>query len=501
MPTTRSISRRHFLRDAGVALASFGSLGSVAHAASGCASSFGASGSEWDELERRLPDRVLRPGAADFTEIATPWNLRWSSRPEPQGIVRARSASDVRTAILWARENDVPLVARSGGHSYAGYSTTTGLVIDVSSMTSTRYDAGTGRAFVEGGARNAHVYAALSEVGRTVTHGRCLGVGVAGLVLGGGVGFNMRRIGLTCDQLLETEMVTADGEILRCNASENADLFWAARGAGGGNFGIHTSFVFQTHDAPRLTVFDLAWTTRQEEVLRALLDVLHAAPNELGVKVSVTAKPTSAGAPEIAVNLLGQYAGPRQACDDLLAPVYAVARPDGRSRIEESDYWPGQTGLSEKGDREFAYERSRYVMTPLSDAAIAVVFAHMRAWPATGAGAMWKGFLTGGVIRDVAPDATAFVHRRDWLLSGTEVNWLASDSPDRVTRSMAWMDGFHAAMRPYTSDECYQNFIDDAETDWRRAYHGSNLERLVAIKRRYDPENVFRFPQSIPLSL
>lgn len=206
----------------GVGVAKIGGLGSLG----GCAEPLGeGTGADWNALSRLLPGRVLRPGGVDFDDIATPWNLRWSDRPRPEGIVRAASAEDVRTAILWARDNGVPLVARSGGHSYAGYSTTDGLIIDVSTMTGIRYDAGSERAFVDAGARNMHVYAALGEVDRTVTHGRCLGVGVAGLVLGGGVGFNMRRIGLTCDQLVETDIVTADGEILKCNATENADLF------------------------------------------------------------------------------------------------------------------------------------------------------------------------------------------------------------------------------------------------------------------------------------
>ncbi len=504
MPAHRPLSRRDFLRDLGVAVGlGFAKIGGL----SGCAAvDVEPTGPDWDALARLVPGRVLRPGAVDFDEIATPWNLRWSSRPRPQGIVRAGSPEDVRTALLWARDNGVPIVARSGGHSYAGYSTTTGLVIDVSTMTGIRYDeASGGRAFVQGGARNANVYQALGGVNRVITHGRCLGVGVAGLVLGGGVGFNMRRIGLTCDQLVETDIVTADGEILTCNATQNEDLFWAARGAGGGNFGIHTSFTFQTHAAPRLCVFSLSWRTRHEEVLRALLDVLYAAPNELGVKVSVTAKPVAGSStPELAVNLLGQWAGTKAALEELLAPVFAIAPPDvqpGSDLVEETDYWAGQTKLSESGSREHAYERSRYVMKPLSDAAIAVIFAHLRAWPVTGVQAMWKGFLTGGVVRDVAPDATAFVHRRDWLLSGTEINWLASDPTEQVQRSMAWMDGFHAAMRPYTSDECYQNFIDDGEVGWQRAYYGANLERLVAIKRKYDPRNVFRFSQSIPLSI
>jgi hypothetical protein len=179
----------------------------------------------WDELAASLEGNLLRPGDPAFVARATPWALQYAG-VLPGGIAQCTSAADVSTCLQWAQANHAPLVARSGGHSYGGYSTTTGLMIDVSLMNSVAVDEATGLATLGGGARNRNVYAACRPLGRTVTHGRCYDVGVAGLVLGGGIGFNMRAHGLTCDQLVATEIVLADGRILTCSEDENADLFW-----------------------------------------------------------------------------------------------------------------------------------------------------------------------------------------------------------------------------------------------------------------------------------
>lgn len=494
---TQSISRRHFLEG----LASLGVLASAGFATLPACVSADES-SSLDELESRLPGRVLRPGSADYARFTTPWNLRWTGkRPVAKAVVRAASTSDVATALKWASETGTRIVPRSGGHSYSGYSTTEGVTIDVSAMTDVAFDAALGRATLGGGARNAHAYAALAAAGRTVTHGRCYQVGVAGLVLGGGIGFNMRRLGLTCDQLVETEVVLASGDVLRASANENADLFWAARGAGGGNFGIHTSFVLETHPAVDVIAFDRTFTTRVDELLAKLLELSFDPPRALGIKFNVRATVSPDGAKAVVLNLLGQWAGPQADLDAWLAPLIALAAPDpGLGYVKPLGYWDAQKLLSDEGAPEFMYERSRYVTDRLSNDAVSAVLTNLRAWPGvSGQAASWKGFLTGGKIRDVAPDATAFVHRRDWLLSTIDLNWNASDDPARVLSSLEWLDAFHDTMARFTTAESYQNFIDDGQADWPRAYHGANLERLVGIKQRLDPSNVFAFAQSIPL--
>ena len=453
-----------------------------------------------DDLERRLPGKVLRPGAEGYAAFTSPWNLRWTGkRPVAQAVVRAASPADVSAALGWARDTSTPIVARSGGHSYSGYSTTAGVVIDVSSMTNVAFDSASNRATVGGGARNTNVYAELAKVKRTVTHGRCYQVGVAGLVLGGGVGFNMRRLGLTCDQLVATEVVLASGETVRANANENPDLYWAARGAGGGQFGIHTSFVLETHPAVDLAVFDLTFRTRVDALLPAMLEAAFDAPRALGLKFNLRVTSVN-GANTVVLNLLGQWAGPKADLDAWLAPLLAIAAPDPVvSFIKEVAYWDGQTLLSDAGAPELMYERSRYVIDRIPAAALTEILARLQRWPSTSAAASWKGFLTGGAIRDKQPADTAFVHRRDWLLSTSELNWTEKDDPARVLESLEWLDSLHEFTRGHSSNESYQNFIDDSQSDWPRSYHGANLERLVDVKRKYDPNNVFSFAQSVPL--
>ena len=164
-------------------------------------------------------------------------------------------------------------------------------------------------------------------------------------------------------------------------------------------------------------------------------------------------------------------------------------------------YWLCQEILAEEGDLEYSHERSRYIYRPLPAEGIATILDFLRRWPGTHDGAEWKMFLAGGAVASVAPEATAFVHRNALMLSAIDLAWTPEDDAAVVADNEAWLDAFHAAMRPFTSDESFQNFVDGAETDFLRAYYGTNLERLVEIKRRYDPDNLFRFPQSIPLTL
>ncbi len=486
------LSRRAFLRG----LAAATTLPACA-LIPGCAST--ELSNDFEMLEALLPGRVLRPGAPNYARYTQPWNLRWlDRRPVAAAVVRAASAADVATAVRWARDSGIPIVPRSGGHSYAGYSTTDGVIIDVSSMTDVSFDASTGLATVGGGARNRQVYDALEKVNQTLTHGRCYQVGVAGLVLGGGIGFNMRRIGLTCDRLVATEVVLANGETVLASANENADLFWAVRGSGGGQFGIHTRFTFATVVAPELAVFDITFTDSLEKLLPALLAQARTAPRELGLKYTLRATHSATGV-TLVLNLLGQWAGPRADLDAWLAPLRAIRAPDpARDAIQLVRYWDGQKLLSDEGAPEYSYERSRYAHRPFDEEALAAVFEKLRTLPA--GTASWKGFLTGGAIGDVAADATAFVHRTDWVLTTVDLAWTPDLGQTRVLDALVWLDAFHARMEPFTSTESYQNFIDDSEVDWKTAYHGANFSRLQKVKKQVDPENVFRFAQSIPLA-
>jgi FAD/FMN-containing dehydrogenase len=448
----------------------------------------------WQQLARSLQGTLLRAGDNDFDGIAKPWNLRFASIL-PAAIARCVSTDDVRTCILWAQSNDIPLVARSGGHSYAGYSTTTGLLIDLSQINQVSFDADTGLARLGGGARNADVYSSLRQVGQAITHGRCGAVGVAGLVLGGGIGFNQRLKGLTCDQLVETEVLTAAGDLLRCNQWENADLFWACRGGGGGNFGINVSLTFQTFPVDTMTAFQITWTDKIDALAPAALDLLPMTTDRLGCKLSLI----NVGG-DISMELLGQLHGAPTELRRLLSRLYEIGTPS-QEVVQSLPYWDAQDVLSEEGTPAYSHERSRYVFQPLPPEGTQTILNALRAWPGTSGSATWKMFLAGGAVADVQPDATAFVHRAAQMISSIELDWTEDDSVGIVARNERWLADFHGAMRRFSSNECYQNFIDETQMDFLHAYYGSNLSRLVQVKQQFDPLDVFHFPQGIPLSL
>jgi FAD/FMN-containing dehydrogenase len=486
-----ALTRRQLLKGAAGAALGAGQLRGRAHAETPVVTT--SPPPDWRGLSQLLSGEFLQTDAPEFDRIAAPWNLRFASTV-PAGIARCASPEDVAVCLLWAQRNEVPIAIRSGGHSYAGFSTTDGLMIDVSPMHAVSGLDEEGLLRLDGGARNADVFAALRAGNHAITHGRCRGVGVAGLTLGGGIGFSQRLRGLTCDQLVQTEIVIASGERLVCNATENADLFWACRGGGGGNFGVNVSLTFQTFPVGDYTVFKLTWSKGVEDLLPAALELLPSLPDRLGCKLQL-----EAGA-ETALNLLGQLAGTQAELAALLAPLYRIAKPSEEA-ISVLPYWLSQEILVEEGTPEYSHERSSYIYRPLPAEGIATILDFLRRWPGTHDGAEWKMFLAGGAVASVAPDATAFVHRNALMLSAIDLAWTPEDGAAVVADNEAWLDAFHAAMRPFTSDESFQNFIDGAESDYLRAYYGTNLERLVAVKRRYDPDNLFRFPQSIPLSL
>lgn len=450
----------------------------------------------WNDLASTLQGTLLRPGTTTFSELSTPWALQYNTIT-PQGIALCRTEADVQACIRWAKANSMPLVARSGGHSYGGYSQTKGLMINVTQMNSFTYEPGTGLATVGSGARNRTIFTECQPLGRAIPHGRCYEVGVAGLVLGGGIGFDMRLHGLTCDALRETRIVLADGRILTCNEKENSDLFWACRGAGGGNFGIHTSFTFETFPVSNVTTFNLVWTDRIAATFSAIQNLTQTAPDTLGIKVSITAQ-KQAGESVLSLSILGHFVGSEADFRSLLAPVLAEQKPTQQT-IQVSPYWDGQQAISEEGKPEYAHERSRFVKGRISDEAIQFIINNLRNWPGTSKAATWKYFLLGGQIDAKTPTDTAFVHRGYSMLSSIELEWTPTDDPSLLAKNEQWLSAFHTEMEAHTSPFCYQNFIDPSQEGYLQAYYGSNLPQLQAIKRKYDPGNLFNYPQSIPI--
>jgi FAD/FMN-containing dehydrogenase len=464
----------------------------------GCSKTDLLSDFDWQILSNQLNGTVLLPGAPGFDPYTLPYALQYG-KTIPQAVVRCMTEKDVVTTVKWARQNNIAITTRSGGHSYAGYSSTNELLLDLSGMTNITLNSSTGLATVDGGARNRHVFAAFSETGLAITHSISKNVGMGGLVLGGGIGFNMRAHGLTCDQLVETRMVTAEGGIAICSETENPDLFWAIRGAGGGNFGIHTSFTFKPFAVSKVTMFELTWNNNPELVFAKLQDVLMTAPNTLGAKVTIemvrrSVRPSGFVFRPV-VTLRGQFKGEIAEFDALMAPVSAISTPI--KAVINEDYWKAQELRSEEEAPKFVHERSRFAFEPLSAAAQATIFAKLAEWPITSGSAKFNYFLLGGAISVTAPDATAFFARDAKMITTIELTW--KDGDQNIFGNKQWLDEFHLIMEAFTSKFSYVNFIDRNEANFLNTYYGPALPRLKATKKAVDPKNYFRFPQGIPV--
>ena len=456
----------------------------------------GATGN-WVELAKSLKGKLVMAGDIDFSRLNTQYALAYLSEV-PQAIALCDSEEDVIACVKWAGKHNIPVAPRSGGHSYAGYSRSTGLIIDLSLMTDVNFDPATNLATLQGGVHNQQVYNAGRAASVSISHGRCKGVGVAGLVLGGGIGFNMRKYGLTCDQLVSTRIVLANGEVITASSNENPEVFWAVRGAGGGNFGIHTQFVMQMFPVTTVTWFRIQWRTELERIFDAFQDVAFQAPPELGVKFMVNAREGVDGKDkDLYIEILGQYAGEEAQLRSLLQPVYEVASPSLET-IQNLPYWDAQEFLSEDGNPELAHERSRFCFGKISAEGRDTIFRNLRNWPGTSVDAMWKYFLMGGKIREVSNDATAFPFREATMISSIDLEWLPNNY-EVLEENFAWLDAFHDEMEQFTSSHCFINFIDRRQTNHLHAYYGDHLERLKAVKRVLDPGNMFNNPKSLPI--
>ena len=301
----------------------------------------------WDQLGRTLKGNLLRPGDSGYDDVIKIRNLRYAGT-HPAGVALVADAHDVATAIAWAGDNGVPMVSRSGGHSYAGYSTTPGLVINLKAMTGVTVDPTSGNMRVTGAATNQDVANAGKPFGRTIPGGQCPAVGVAGFVLGGGLGFYMRQHGLGIDTLLATEIVTADGS-RRCVTVEELpkrELFWALCGGGGGNFGINTSFEFRTFVVPkRVMTFSFRWDA--EDCVRGFLlfqEILRDAPHSLGAIAHFgTVWDQASGTTRTSLRVFGQVEG-KKAAYKLLEPLGNTLPRE--TLIEERDFWAAKDYLA-----------------------------------------------------------------------------------------------------------------------------------------------------------
>jgi FAD/FMN-containing dehydrogenase len=432
---------------------------------------------------------VFLPRTPGYGRERLVYNTRFDGI-RPDAVVKVLDTRDVQAVVRWADRFDVRVVPRSGGHSYAGYSTTArGVVVDLSRLRGVRV--ANGRATVGAGARLIDVYARLARRGLIVPAGSCPSVGIAGLALGGGHGLSGRRFGLTCDNLLAATIVTADGLVRRVDADTNEDLYWACQGGGGGNFGIVTSLTLQAHRTRGGSWFFIRFPWSQAS--EALAAWQRFAPDAPPALTSIFSLGTTGGSGSPSATAVGQFYGSESALRRLIRPLSRVGGASvstgSASTMGLVRRWAGSSA------RARFRAKSDYFDEPLPPRARAIMIdwiERRNRAPSQGSGALLLDAY-GGAINRPSPGATAFVHR-DMLFSLQYLTYFGG-SGQAANR---WINGVWRALRPYASGQAYQNYIDPQLERWQRAYYGSNLERLREIKAEVDPDFRFRFPQAIP---
>ncbi|HKV58851.1 MAG TPA: FAD-binding oxidoreductase, partial [Ktedonobacteraceae bacterium] len=448
---------------------------------------------DWAMLANSLQGTLIRPGNAQYTTARQLFSTRFDNIL-PTAIAYCSSPTDVQHCLAFARRFNVPFAPRSGGHSYAGYSTSPGLVIDVTRMNTVTVNTSANTATIGAGARLIDVYNSVTQYGLILPAGSCPTVGITGLTLGGGVGVISRKFGLTCDNLLSAQVITANGNLLTCDANNNTDLFWALRGGGGGNFGIVTSLVFQLHAVAALTLFTLDWPwSVAANMVDAWQNWVAQAPDELWSNCLLLSSNNTNASPVARVN--GVYvgnAGPLNSLlqqliqrvgsvptdnyvftDSLLETMMVEAGCYGKSVA--ACHLPSQNPQGQL-QRDTSGAKSDYFTSPLPRQGIDVMInaiSQRQSSSTLGAGGIGLDAY-GGTINRVASNATAFVHRNALFSAQYTANWNA-DAPDStVTANYSWLNGMWQALRPYASGAAYQNYIDPHLDNWQQAYYGAN---------------------------
>ncbi|MGZ0153345.1 FAD-binding oxidoreductase [Kribbella sp. WER1] len=383
--------------------------------------------------DHELYDGLRRPAQPRYAEI------------RPRAIARCASPDDVAEALAYARSRSLPVAPRGGGHCFAGRSSTTGLLIDLSPMDGVSVE--DRRVTVGAGARLVGVYRGLYEYGLTLPAGCGATVGIVGLTLGGGLGLLGRRYGLTCDRLADATVVLANGNVVR----GDDELLWALRGAGGG-FGVVTSLVFDAVPSPAATRFRIRWAReRAADVIAAWQDWAPDAADDVTASLAVAGDRVEVFGASLGAFDRGPFA-------------------DGELEVRDDLSWPAlKASLSEDGDGRVVHSKSEFVHTALPRAVIADLL---------GTGCDLNFTPMGGAYNRVPADATAFAHRDERFL-------LEHTGPDRDAVRRSW-----SVAHPHASGHAYPNFPDPEVPT--RAYHGVNYERLLTLKRKYDPTNTFR---------
>jgi FAD/FMN-containing dehydrogenase len=453
-------------------------------------------------LDSTFSGELIRPDDPGYDEARRLFNGSIDKRPAL--IARCASAGDVRAALAYARERDLIVAVRGGGHSTAGYSCCDdGIVIDTGPMKSADIDAEARTGRFGAGLTWGELDAATQEHGLAVTGGRVTHTGVAGLTLGSGSGWIDRKCGITCDNLISAEVVTADGRVLRAGADENADLFWGIKG-GGGNFGVVTEFEFRLHPVGPIVFAGMILHPRAAagELLRFYRDFMERAPDEVGGGLAFLTAPPEEFVPEHArgkpaCGVILVYVGDPQAGEEAFRPLLEWGDPwltmvqpmpyvAVQQMIDAGNPW----GISEYFKVDYLNELSDEAIDAAVDKAAEVrsPFTQLIFAP-----------LGGAVARTDRRTMALNLPDARWCYFCLAMWWDEAEAE----REIAWARSFMETMRPWAANKAPPNFIstDEGAERLRASYGDDKFERLVAVKDKYDPHNVFALNQNIPPSI
>jgi FAD/FMN-containing dehydrogenase len=444
-----------------------------------------------DELRKEFKGKVITPGDREYEESRKIWNGMVDKRPAI--IARCAGTQDAVKAVNFARDNGVQLAVRGAGHHIAGNSLCDdGLVVDLSHMRAVKVDVAAKRAVAEGGATLGDFDEATLAHGLATPVGINSTTGIAGLTLGGGFGWISRKYGMTVDNLESAEVVTAKGDIVRASAKENPDLFWALRG-GSGNFGVVTQFEFRLHQVgPDLLSGLIVYPfSEAKRVLQQYRDFYAKAPDELTVWTVLRKAPPLPFLPadvhgkEVAILAL-LYAGDPKKGEELIQPLRKFGKPLGEHiGVQPFTAWQKAFDpLLTPGARNYWKSHN---FTTMADGLIDVVIEYVKKLPSPHC-EIFFGAIGGATMRP-APDATAYAHRDAAFVMNVHGRW---ETPAEDERCIAWSRDYYRASASFASAGAYVNFLTADETDRVKVAYGQNYDRLAKVKRKYDPENLFR---------
>ncbi|MCB0200784.1 MAG: FAD-binding oxidoreductase [Caldilineae bacterium] len=446
-------------------------------------------------FEARLRGQLIRPQDPDYEAARRVYNGMIDRRPRL--IARCVDVADVVAAVNFARDNELPLAIRGGGHNVAGFGTCDdGLVIDLGPMKGIWVDSGRRRALVQAGCTWGDVDHATHAFGLATPGGLVSTTGVAGLTLGGGIGHLSRKHGLACDNLLAAQVVTADGRILTASRSENADLFWGLRG-GGGNFGVVTSFEFELHSVSVVLGGPIFYALDQcDSALRFYRDFMADAPEELGAFFAFLIVPPGPPFPEHLHNqtvcgIICCYAGSLEEGEEVVKPLLEFGPPLFQ-HVDRVPYPLLQSAFDPIVPSGLHHYWKADFMPELSDNAIAAHVKHGPGIPTVQS--TLHIYPTDCAVQRVPAQESAYCHRQARFVHMIAV---ASPDPEQMPAGIEWTRGYWNALHPHSTGGSYVNFLMDEGDDSVRATYGENYARLVALKNKYDPTNLFRLNQNI----